>query len=84
MNRSILGHNLWILVLLAAVVLAPTGFLGQAISGDLVGTVYDASGAVIPNATVVAANQATNVKATTTTNPSGQYRFGNLPSENTT
>jgi len=79
MNRSILGHNLWILVLLAAVVLAPTGFLGQAISGDLVGTVYDASGAVIPNATVVAANQATNVKATTTTNPSGQYRFGNLP-----
>jgi hypothetical protein len=52
---------------------------GQAISGDLVGTVVDKSGALIPNATVEAINTATNVKSKTVANGSGEYRFSNLP-----
>lgn len=51
----------------------------QSISGDLVGTVYDASGAVIPNVTVTVTNEATGVGTTATTNTAGQYRLGNLP-----
>lgn len=51
----------------------------QAISGDLTGTVFDASGAAIPNATVVATNDATGVTTTAQTNADGVYRFTNLP-----
>ncbi|MBV8729653.1 MAG: TonB-dependent receptor [Acidobacteriia bacterium] len=51
----------------------------QAISGDLVGVTTDSTGAGIPNATVTATNTATNVKSTTTTNTSGEYRISNLP-----
>ena len=66
----ILGVGLW----------APSAKLnGQVISGDLVGTVTDASGAAIPNVTVTATNDATGVKTTSTTNASGEYRITNLP-----
>ena len=51
----------------------------QQISGDLVGTVKDASGAVVAGATVEATNLGTGVKATTTTNSAGEYHFVNLP-----
>ena len=51
----------------------------QAISGDLTGTVLDASGAGIPNATIAAVNDATGVKTTTKSNSTGVYRFTNLP-----
>ncbi len=50
----------------------------QAISGDLTGTVLDASAAGIPNATVVAIDDATGVKSSTQTNAAGVYRFNNL------
>ena len=50
----------------------------QAISGDLVGTVTDVSGAVVPNATVTATNVATSVRSTASTNASGIYRLSNL------
>ncbi len=52
---------------------------GQAISGDLLGVVKDASGALVPDATVEATNIATGVKATQHTNSQGEYRFVNLP-----
>jgi Carboxypeptidase regulatory-like domain len=51
----------------------------QATSGDLTGTVLDASGAAIPNATVIAVHDATGVKTTAETNENGVYRFTNLP-----
>ena len=51
----------------------------QIISGDLVGTVLDKTGAVVPNAAVVAVNSDTGVKYTTQSNASGEYRFNNLP-----
>jgi hypothetical protein len=57
--------------------LAPLSF-GQAISGDVIGTVLDATGATIPNVTVTAENQQTGVKTTAKTNPLGEYRISNL------
>ncbi len=50
----------------------------QAISGDLVGTVADATGAVVPNARVTAVNPATGIRVTASTNASGWYRLANL------
>ena len=53
--------------------------LAQSITGDLTGTVYDASGATVPNATVVAKNDATGVEATTVSTSTGEYHLNNLP-----
>src|SRR5579863_2442400 len=52
---------------------------GQAISGNLIGTVTDASGAAVNGATVEAIHTATGQKITTTTRGSGEYSFSNLP-----
>jgi hypothetical protein len=51
----------------------------QAISGDITGTVTDASKAVVVKATVVAKNVGTGVTYTATTSGSGDYRLANLP-----
>ena len=50
----------------------------QAISGDLVGRVTDASGAIVPNVSVTAANTTTDVKTSALTNAAGEYRISNL------
>lgn len=52
---------------------------GQAISGDLVGTVTDSTGAVVPNATVSVTNSGTGVTNSAKSNANGEYRFTNLP-----
>ncbi|MBZ5684502.1 MAG: carboxypeptidase regulatory-like domain-containing protein [Acidobacteriia bacterium] len=52
--------------------------LGQAIDGNVVGTITDASGAAVVGADVTVTNVATNVSATTKTNGSGEYRFEHL------
>ena len=52
---------------------------GQAISGNLTGTVTDASGAAVNGATVEAVNLGTGQKIATTTRGSGEYSFSNLP-----
>src|SRR6476620_4283232 len=52
---------------------------GQAISGDLVGTIQDASGAGVPNASVSIVNDATNIRSAATANGNGEYRLSNLP-----
>src|ERR1051326_183002 len=51
----------------------------QTIDGNLVGTVVDASGAIVPNAMVEVTNTATGIKTTGKTGPDGLYRFNNLP-----
>ena len=51
----------------------------QVISGDLVGTVLDKTGAAVPNAKVDVTNAETGVKYQTVANDSGEYRFNNLP-----
>ena len=64
---------------LVLVALSATFAPGQAISGDLVGTVVDSSGAAITDANVAAGNTATGVSWSTKTNGEGHYRFTNLP-----
>lgn len=49
------------------------------VGGDLTGTIYNASGAVVPTAKVVAHNDATGVEKTATTTSAGDYRVANLP-----
>jgi hypothetical protein len=51
----------------------------QVISGDLVGTVLDKTGAVIPGARIEATKVDTGVKYETTANETGEYRIPNLP-----
>ena len=52
---------------------------GQAISGNIVGTVVDTSGAAVPNATITATHTDTGVKTSVTANSGGEYRLSNLP-----
>src|SRR5580698_1597614 len=68
----------WLLCVFSLMISANTLF-AQANSGDLTGTVFDTSGAAIPNATVVALDDSTGVKTTAQTNAGGVYRFTNLP-----
>jgi hypothetical protein len=51
----------------------------QVISGDLVGTVLDKTGAVVPGAHVDATKNDTGVKYETRSGDTGEYRFNNLP-----
>jgi hypothetical protein len=51
----------------------------QVISGDLVGTVLDKTGAAVPAAHIEAVNVATGGKLETDANDSGEYRLNNLP-----
>src|SRR5687768_13929941 len=65
-------RSLW--NLLFAVLLAlPAG--AQTSAGTISGTVRDQTGSVIPNATVVMLNTATNVRSSTVSNESGFYRL---------
>lgn len=67
---------------LGVILIALAGCLAsfaQSISGDLSGTVYDASGAIVPNATVVAKNDATGVESSTNSTAAGEYHLSNLP-----
>src|ERR1700753_2608677 len=51
----------------------------QAVTGTIVGTVTDPSGAALPNATVVISLTGQNVSHTTTTNESGNFTEPDLP-----
>src|SRR3954462_6694246 len=52
---------------------------GQAVTATLVGTITDASGAVVVNTKVSATETNTGVSRTATSNESGNYSFPNLP-----
>jgi Carboxypeptidase regulatory-like domain len=55
---------------------------GQATSGDLVGTVKDTTGAVIPNASVVAVDEDTKISYKTVSTNAGEFHISNLPEGN--
>src|ERR1700678_3427146 len=53
--------------------------VAQTISGDLTGTVFDASGAIVASASISAKNDATGVETNTKSTTTGEYRLSNLP-----
>lgn len=61
----------WLLICATAVGFA----VGQTTTGDIVGTVRDSSGAVVPGAKVTLTDVATGAVTETTTNESGDYLF---------
>jgi len=62
-----------------ALVLFAIGLIAQTTtSGDIVGTVTDPTGAVVPNATVTITNDATGASQAVTTSNSGFYRASSL------
>lgn len=69
----------FLLLILVALLAGGMAGFAQVISGDLTGTVFDATGATVPGATVSARNEATGVETTMNTGSLGEYRLGNLP-----
>jgi hypothetical protein len=51
----------------------------QAISGDVVGTILDKTGAIVPHASVEAVSTDKGTRYTAESNDAGEYRFTNLP-----
>ena len=52
--------------------------LGQVVTGTLLGTVLDSTGAVVPNASVTITNEGTGVSDKMTTTAQGFYTFATL------
>ena len=69
---------LFTFLLLVAALPATPSALGQS-TAVLQGTVTDAKGAVLPNATVTAKNRSTSSERTTQTDSEGNYQFAALP-----
>lgn len=65
-----------LLLICICVLIASDAF--ASVTGSIAGTVTDATGGVIPGATVTATNVDTGVKATTKTNATGAYSFPEL------
>ena len=72
-------RNMQFLGVLLIALAACLASFAQSISGDLSGTVYDASGATVPNAAVVAKNDATGVESSTASTAAGEYHLGTCP-----
>src|SRR5260370_37153060 len=70
-----------LLVLICLLTTVPVAFC-QGISGHILGTVKDASEAVVPNAVVTVTNEDTGLTTKITTGTSGDYRVDNLPPGN--
>jgi hypothetical protein len=49
------------------------------VNGELVGTIFDQTGAAVPGANVIATNAATGIQSTSVSTSTGQYRISNLP-----
>ena len=71
-------HAFFPFLLLVAALLATSPALAQS-TATLQGTVSDAKGAVLPNATVLARNRGTASERTTQTDSDGNYQFAALP-----
>jgi hypothetical protein len=67
-----------LLLILLCLALVPAGFAQTLTSGDIIGTVLDPQGAVVPNAAVTARNIDTGATQTAKANAQGAYRFSEL------
>jgi hypothetical protein len=72
------------LVFLLLTGLLPNRSAAQAVSGNIIGTVIDPSGAAVSGAEVTIANLGTGTSTQITTNESGNYTAPNLPAGNYT
>ena len=70
--------------LLVLLVICVSAALGQTGTSGISGTVRDVNGAVVPNATVTAKSEATNVSQNQNTTDSGLFAFTSLPVGNYT
>jgi Carboxypeptidase regulatory-like domain len=74
------GFAAFPIFILAAILFPAARLSGQAITGTVVGTVSDATGAVVAGAKVTAKNVATGMTLSTTTGSEGNYTIPNVPS----
>ena len=77
-NRRISGITRNIVMVSALVLCFSLLALGQGQVGTIVGTVTDASGAILPKVTITITNTATGVSKTAVTNEAGGYTFPGL------
>ena len=68
-----------VLALGSLLLVSPPIANAQVTTADLVGTIKDSSGAVVPGVTVALTNEATGVSRSTTTGGAGTYIFTSLP-----
>src|SRR5712664_4148813 len=73
----VLRRALFTLVLVP--VLAGSPAFGQAVTGTILGTVTDSTGAVIPGASVTLTHTATGRTRTVTTDSAGEYTAPSMP-----
>ena len=66
-------HLVFALTFLVALAYPPRSLRGQAVYGSIAGTVYDASGGVVPNAKVTITDVQKSVNYIASTNESGNY-----------
>jgi hypothetical protein len=80
MVRRFKGYAAWLGCITAIVLIMSSMSANAQLSGKgaITGTVADSTGAVIPNATVIASNGATGIETQTTTTAAGAYNFPNL------
>jgi hypothetical protein len=72
-------RTILVLTALALLLLCSGNLFAQAISGDVTGSVLDATGAGVPAASIDAKNEDTGVKVSVSTGADGSYRLSNLP-----
>jgi len=73
LQNAVLGLGFLAVTCLAANTLAPVAYAQTAVTGALSGTVSDATGAVVPGATVTVVDAATDAKQVLKTNAEGHY-----------
>lgn len=75
MNNNLRTLHLTLLAVLTFSAVIPLPLLGQKSSGEILGTVTDATGAVVPNVTITLINSKTNETRRSTSDELGNYRF---------
>lgn len=70
------GLTFWLVCL--ALLIVPTQIFGQSITGDILGTVYDSTKAVVPGAKVILTATDTGIKQEAPSDENGNYQFAAL------